>query len=160
MDEVPQEKLEKILALYKPECRYLKSAELGSLKAEGMFEIGGTYYTNNCSVSHLTSVEMNLCLNQLAYVAFAEWIDHGEFENINLEIEEYLLLMKDNMYIFECSVKFKDPIDTSKPFKAEMQFRQQKQKDNIHFVFLDYSFADGKAKGKIGLALTLDKESQ
>jgi len=156
MDAIPQEKLERVLELYKPECRYLKEAKIELLKAEGMFEVNSTYYANNFSVSHLTSVEMNLCLNQLAYVAFAEWIDAGEFENINLDFEEYFVLIKENMYIVESSIKFKEPIATSKPFKAAMQLRQQKQKGNVHFVFLDYSFEDGKAKGRVGFALTLD----
>jgi hypothetical protein len=157
--KVPQERMEKVLALYKPECRYLKSADLDLLKATGEFEISETFYTAE-PLEHLAEAEAKMCLCQLAYVAFAEWIDAGEFESINLEFDEYLELMKENMYIIESRIKFKNQIDTSKPFKLEMQFRQEKPFSNTRIARFDYSFADGKAKGEIWFALVLSTESQ
>lgn len=157
--QVSQERLERILEVYKPECRYLKKAELDLLKATGTFEVGDTFYTTE-PVEHLAAAEAEICLNQLAYVAFAEWIDRGEFEGIELEFEEFLGLMKEKMYITDLSAKFREPISKDQMFKLEMQFVNEKIIGNARIARLRYSFADGKAAGEIYFALTLDKESQ
>jgi len=154
--QVPQHVLETVLNhLYKPECIYLTQAELDLLKATGKFEVGRTFYTKE-PLEHLAEAEAKICLNQLAYVAFAEWIDRGEFEGINLEFEEYLDLMKETMNIVESSIRFKQPIDTSKPFEITMQVRRHLQVGKNPLVYLDYKIAGGKAEGKIGLSLVLD----
>lgn len=154
--QVSQKRLETVLRkVYVPECIYLKQAELDLLKATGTFEIGHTFYTTE-PLEHLADVQAKICLNQLAYVAFAEWIDRGEFEGINLEFEEYLDLMKEKMYIVESSIKFKEPIDTNKPFEITMQVRRHLQVGKNPFVYLDYKIAGGKAEGKIGLSLVLN----
>ena len=158
--EVPQHRLEKVLAtIYKPECRYLKSVELDLLKAKGQFKVGGTFYTIE-PLKHLTEAEAKICLCQLAYVALAEWIDNGEVESINLEFDEYLALMREDMYIVDSRVKFKGHIDSDEPFTLEMQFRQEKTLKNTHLARFDYSFADGKATGEIWFALVLKGEPQ
>jgi len=156
--EVPQHRLEKVLAtIYKPECRYLKSVELDLLKAKGTFEIDETFYTIE-PLKHLAEAEAKICLCQLAYAALAEWIDNGEFEDINLEFDEYLALMKENMYIVDSRLKFKEHIDSAGPFTLEMQFRQEKTLKNTHLARFDYNFADGKAVGEIWFALVLKGE--
>jgi hypothetical protein len=153
--QVSQERLERVLGnVYNPECVYLKKADLDLLKATGKFEVGRTFYTKE-PLEHLADAEAKICLNQLAYVAFAEWIDRGEFEGINIEFEEYLALMKEKMYIVESSIKFKEPIDTSKPFEIAMQVRRHLQVGKNPLVYLDYKIAGGKAEGKIGLSLVL-----
>lgn len=158
--QVSQERLDTVLSnVYKQECIYLKQAELDLLKATGVFEVSDTFYTTE-PVEHLADAEAKICLKQLAYAAFAEWIDIGELEGIELEFEEYLDLMKENMYIVESSIKFKEPIDTSKPFEITMQMRRHLQVGENHFCYLDYKIAGGKAEGKIGLSLVLDSKSQ
>jgi hypothetical protein len=154
--QISQKHLDEILGnVYRQDCIYLKQAELDLLKAEGIFEINSTFYTTK-PIGHLTDVEAKICLNQLAYVAFAEWIDMGEFDEMGLSFEIYPDYMQEHMLIFESSIKFKKQIDTTKPFKASMQVREHKQLGDTYFVFLDYSFEDGDVDGKLGISLTMN----
>lgn len=76
--------LARVLRVYKPHCRYLKSAILrfkpgqsGSLHPScvGEFEIPESCYID--STGHFNSVEFNICYNQLAYFALAKLIADG-----------------------------------------------------------------------------------
>jgi hypothetical protein len=76
--------LARVLRVYKPHCRYLKSATVrfkpgpsGSRhpSCAGEFEIPESCYID--STGHFNSVEFNICYNQLAYYAIAKLIADG-----------------------------------------------------------------------------------
>lgn len=76
--------LARVLQVYKPHCRYLKSATMGFKPGEsgsrhtscaGEFEIPESCYID--STGHFNSVEFNICYNQLAYYAIAKLITDG-----------------------------------------------------------------------------------
>ena len=77
--QVPQERLESVLELYKPDCQYLVEVTTKYPKAEGKFKLGDTYYTA-IKLEHMTSIEAQLCVNQLCYSAFGEWLPEGRFD--------------------------------------------------------------------------------
>src|SRR5574342_456781 len=111
MIEVSKEKLDRILALYTPNYRYLVQASVGHPNAEGQFKLQPTQYTSE-PLHHMTSIEAQLCLNQLLYTAFGEWIPEGRF-NVRIPFEQYLELMKENMFIIESGIRFRKPIQTN-----------------------------------------------
>ena len=41
--------------------------------------MGSTYYTTQ-KLEHMTSIEAQLCLNQLSYSAFGEWLPEGRLD--------------------------------------------------------------------------------
>jgi hypothetical protein len=76
--------LDDVLAVYKPDCRYLKLARVlhsGNLQPRrpvvmrGDFEIGASCYIND--TGHFNAVEFNICYNQLLYVVVAALIQRG-----------------------------------------------------------------------------------
>ena len=109
--QVPQERLLKVLELYKPECRYLIRADTEHPKANGIFRLGNTYYTSR-KLTHITAIEAQLCLNQLCYAAFGEWLPQGRFDQ-TISFEKFLELMKENMFIVESNIRFRKPIPAS-----------------------------------------------
>jgi hypothetical protein len=151
--QVPQEHLDSILELYKPECRYLYDATLDFPKATGVFKLGDTYYTRE-RLAHMTSIEAQLCLNQLCYSAFGEWMSTKTLDH-SIPFEEYLKKMKENMFIVDSRILFKMPIDSSKVLIGSIELMRLKKYDKIYLAILDYEFDDRKSKGQIKLALRL-----
>jgi hypothetical protein len=64
---------ERVLACYKPHCRYLRSATSavadGRIRLTAAFEIPMSCYIDD--TGHLNTVEVNICYNQMLYLAIA-----------------------------------------------------------------------------------------
>ncbi|MCK9923355.1 FcoT family thioesterase [Frankia sp. AgPm24] len=64
---------ERVLRCYKPNCRYLRSATStvhdGRIRLTAAFEIGESCYIDD--TGHLNAVEVNICYNQMLYLAVA-----------------------------------------------------------------------------------------
>jgi len=151
--QVPQERLESVLELYKPDCRYLVEATAEYPKAEGKFKLGDTYYTTR-KLEHMTSIEAQLCLNQLCYSAFGEWLPEGRFD-VTMTFEKYLELMKENMFIIDSNIRFRKPIPTNGEIQGVVELTKIKRHGNLYLAFLDYDLEQGKSKGNLELALKL-----
>jgi hypothetical protein len=151
--QVPQERLTKVLDLYKPDCKYLIEANVDYPKADGRFKLGDTYYTAR-KMEHMTSIEAQLCLNQLCYTAFGEWVLQGRFEQA-MPFEKFLELMKENMFIVNSTIGFRKPIPTNKEIQGQVELMKIKRHGGLHLAFLDYNLEQGKSRGNLELALKL-----
>ena len=153
--QVPKERLESVLELYKPGCRYLVEATVEYPKAKGKFKLGDTYYTTR-KLEHMTSIEAQLCLNQLCYSAFGEWLPEGRFDEA-MTFEDYLELMKENMSIIDADIRFRirfrKPIPTNGDIQGQIELMKIKRRGDLYLAFLDYDLEQGKSKGKMELAL-------
>jgi hypothetical protein len=149
--QVPQERLESVLELYKPECRYLVEATAEYPKAEGKFKLGNTYYTTR-KLEHMTSIETQLCLNQLSYSAFGEWLPEGRFDKA-MTFDDYLELMKENVFIIESNIRFRKPIPTNGDIQGQIELMKIKRHGELYLAFLDYDLEQGKSRGNMELAL-------
>ena len=78
--KITQETVEKVVALYKPNYRYLKEAEIEFPAVKGRFQLGETEYCE--TLQHLTDVEAQLCLNQLSYVFFGQGVVEKRWEGL------------------------------------------------------------------------------
>lgn len=72
--------LARVLDVYKPDCRYLKTATVG-LTDEGLvrarctFAIPAPFYIDD--TGHFNAVEFNLCYNQMMYYTVAKTVKEG-----------------------------------------------------------------------------------
>ncbi len=69
---------DRVLACYKPHCRYLKSVTVTAEEhplAFGRFEIPESCYIDD--TGHLNAVEVNICYNQLLYTTIAASVHKG-----------------------------------------------------------------------------------
>ena len=148
-----KEKLDKILEMYKPDCKYLVEVNSEYPKAQGKFKLNPTYYVIN-AFEHMTSIEVQLCLNQLCYSAFGDWFPEGKFEK-KIYFDEYLELMKENMFIINSNIRFKKPIKTNKEILGQIKLTKTKTYGNLCLAFLDYDLEQGKSVGRLELALKL-----
>lgn len=74
-----QELLDRVLRVYKPDCRYLRSTTVtaageprdgGTISVRGEFHIPQSCYIDD--TGHFNSVEFNLCYNQMIYYVIAK----------------------------------------------------------------------------------------
>jgi len=110
--------LERVLAPYKPHCRYLLDAriELATqadgtrrLGARGSFSIPESCYIED--TGHLNSVEANIAYNQLMYTMFALGVQHELVPELDfLDLEAYLERCLPDVLIHRIDLRFKRPI--------------------------------------------------
>jgi len=151
--KVPQERLERVLEIYKPDCRYLIETNIEYPKAEGRFKIGSTYYATQ-KLEHMTSIEAQLCLNQLCFSAFGEWFPAGRFDK-TMTFDRFLELMKENTFVIDSHIRFKKSIPTDKEIQGQIELMRIRRHGNLYLIFCDYELEQGKSKGNLELALKL-----
>ncbi len=154
MKQVDTEQLEKILAIYEKPYRFLQKAEIDYPVTKGEFLIGKTKYATT-PFEHLTAIEAQFCINQLSYVAFAEWICKGRFQELQMSFEEYLGYMGEHMLIARTmtQIEFRKKILTDHPIDMTGKLKGVKRQGNLWIAVMDYDFEAGKAKGSMTLVL-------
>lgn len=149
--QVPQERLDNVLEIYKPDWRYLIEANVDYPKAEGKFRISGDAYTTK-NVEHMTLLDAGACLNQLCFSAFGEWLSEGRFEE-TMPFERFLELMKENSFAIDAHIRFRKPIPTNREIQGQVELMKIKKRGGLYLAFLDYNLEQGKSKGSLELAL-------
>ncbi|MBI2449699.1 hypothetical protein HYV49_05375 [Candidatus Pacearchaeota archaeon] len=153
MVKLSQKFVRKLLDIYKPVYRYLRSAEIEFPRARGTFLVPYAEYLNE-NIGHFTNTEACICLNQLCYVFFAHGVKEGIWNNINLE--EFLSLRNENMFIVSSNYKFRrviNPRETNINGQIEL-IKLRKCKD-FYIAKLDFSFENKVIYGNLELILKL-----
>src|SRR3989338_8595631 len=127
--KVPQETIDKVVALYKPNYRYLKEAEMNFPIARARFQLGETEYCE--TLQHLTDVEAQLCLNQLSYVFFGQGVIDKRWKGL-----DYLELRKENMFVTESHKKFHRETNPMDPFYGQMKLMKIRRHGNVYVAKL------------------------
>ena len=143
---------DKVMNIYIPQCRYLKNVEMQSSKAIGQFQLSDTIYTLN-KIHHMTSIEAQLCLNQLMFYAFGEWLSKG-VQNYQIPLEQYVSMMESGMFILNSEIGFKNPIENTNSLVGTIELQRCKKIGTTFFSFLKYDIEQGKSFGNMKLALT------
>lgn len=150
--KVTQELVDKVVAMYKPNYRYLKSAEVDFPVARGRFQLGETEYCE--TLQHMTDVEAQLCLNQLCYVFFGQSLIDQRWEGLeDLTFDKYLELRKEGMFIVESHKTFKKETNPREPFNGQIKVAKIRRHNNIYVAKLDFDLNDGASVGELSLVL-------
>ena len=152
--KIPWQVLTDLLEPYKPNARYLISAEDLGKEMQGNFFIEHSIYAQpEISSGHLNMIDLMICYNQLAYVGIANKIKQGELFQEIISYE-YVKLNQLKMLITSSSnIKFKAPID-SKYFRAWLKLSKIKRMHNVYFVRTEFDF-ENKITGEVTLAMQL-----
>lgn len=149
--KIEQARLDRILGIYKPECRYLKEACLDSPKLmTGRFEIPASFYVEN--TGHFNAVELFICYNQLAYVFLdeASRLSHISEPNCqDMDVEELRKMQLERCFI--CSVnnmKFTKIINPNN-FYGQIEMKNVRRAKERTFYKTAYDFDNGSARGEI-----------
>lgn len=140
--------------IYLPNFRYLVNFETAFPKSVGIFSLNQARYTEG-QLSHMTAIDAQFCLNQLAYATFAQWIKEKRFPELDVSLEKYFALAKENMLIADTKIRFKKPIETKTKVGAEIDLKKFRKQGNLFFAFLEQNFENGKEQGTLDVVLRL-----
>lgn len=150
MTEIPQETIREALSGYKPGLVFLREASLEYPVARGRYYIGDTYYLFP-PLSHATDVEIQLCLNQLAYVSVAELIKEGKLEEFRgIDFKSF---KDEGMLIRESHKIFRKPINPRKEFSGELEVKELRRRTNLILANTRFNFEDGSCIGSLKLVI-------
>ncbi len=150
--DVPKERVDKVIALYRPNYRYLKDAEIDFPIARGRFQLGEIEYCE--ALQHLTDVEAQLCLNQLSLVFFGQGIIEKRWRGLeDLTFDQYLNLRKENMFITESHKKFHRETNPRDPFYGQIQLMKVRRHGNLYVAKLGFDLNEGASMGELSLVL-------
>ncbi len=150
--KISQELVDKVLAIYKPNYRYLKEACIDFPVSRGRFQLGETEYVE--ALQHLTDVEAQLCLNQLNYVFFGNEINSKRWQELkDLTFDDYLESRKEGMFIVNSHKIFHKETCTKEPFEGVIRLIRTKKIGSIYLATLDFNLNNGACIGEFSLAL-------
>ncbi|MBI2451803.1 hypothetical protein HYV50_01855 [Candidatus Pacearchaeota archaeon] len=148
--KINEENIVKVLEIYKPEQRLLRTADIQYPAITGTFLIGKTYYVNK-PLKHATDIEIQLCLNQLAYVGLSEAI-RQRLDPI-LDGLNFQDLQEEGMYIIESRKRFRRPIYPNKIISGKLKLKEKRDFNNLLLCEADFSFEDKSCFGSLELAI-------
>ncbi|MBM3977165.1 MAG: hypothetical protein FJ299_09260 [Planctomycetes bacterium] len=150
--------LSRVLAPYRPNCRYLRAATVhgrdGLAWAEGEFAIPESCYIDD--TGHFNSVEFNLCYNQLVYVLMAQCVVSRYVPALNsMSLDDYLRRQLPDVLIHEFRSVFRKPLDP-RAFRGTVAIERAVDKRRFAVLETVVAFEDGRgghAQGRVDLAI-------
>ncbi len=152
MTQIPLEVIESTLRIYKPNKRMLKSASIEYPIVRGIFLIGPCdYVQEGISVNHATDIEIQFCLNQLAYTGVAEAIRRQEIPE--LRGLDFSKLQTNNLFIIESKKRFRRPIRTYQEISGELKLKEWRDDGYMYRGWADFQFENRGCFGGLEFAL-------
>jgi len=155
---VQDEFLARVLAPYKPHCRYLKTAIVDHGEGWPLCRISGTFeIPESCYIDdtgHLNAVEVNICYNQMLYTLYAIGIDRGLIPAMrDLTLDKYLQRQLPDVLIHKIDMAFRSPIEPRR-FSGRITFEDAI--DRRRFILFPSSCAfwderGGRADGTVSV---------
>jgi hypothetical protein len=158
-----------ILKPYRPNAKYLKSAQITHCRDEtskssnkpslmrgtGRFTIPESCYI--ADTGHFNAVEFNICYNQLAYVLFGKCIETGILQALKfLTFADYKRHQLPSWLIVSAKSRYFEQL-TSDTFRGELALNRAAQLGAVWFFFTTVTFSDLdgiKANGSVVLAFS------
>lgn len=160
--EVSPELQARVLAPYKPDCRYLLRSfvelpEPGAdhlVRLHGELSIEGSCYIEE--TGHFNSVEFNICYNQLVYTLMAQCVASSILPAFGaMTLPEYFARQLPDVLIHEFSSKFRRPLN-ARAFKGTVSIVEAQDRRKFLVLSTHCTFEDGlggSAHGDISLAI-------
>lgn len=152
----------RVLAPYKPHCRYLRRSvveipEPGAdhlVRLRGELGIEGSCYIEE--TGHFNSVEFNICFNQLVYTLMAQCVESALLPVFaSMTLREYYARQLPDVLIHEFASKFRRPLD-ARSFTGTVSIVEAHDRRRFIVLATHCSFEDahgGTAQGDVTLAI-------
>lgn len=155
--------LTRVLAPYKPHCRYIQRARVSNDphcgRIDGELAIGASCYIDD--TGHFNSVEFNLCYNQLVYLLIAELVRTDALPALGgMTLEKYFERQLPDVLIHDFSSKFRRPMRTD-AFHGTVEIVDATRRAHFALLHTRVSFKDddgGSCEGAVSLAV-VDREA-
>jgi len=159
----------RVLAPYKPHCRYLlrsfvEMPEPGAdhlVRLHGELSIPSSCYIDE--TGHFNSVEFNICYNQLIYTLMAQCVESAILPAFSvMTLQEYFARQLPDVLIHEFSSKFRRPLD-ARAFTGTVSIVEAQDRRKFIVLSTHCSFEDGQggtAQGEVSLAIVNREATQ
>jgi len=148
--EIPPQTIDNVVRPYQVECRVLREARLEYPRIYGKFFIGSTFY-HVPTLQHVTDIEIQLCLNQLAYAGIAQAIQYRSIPELDdLSFEQ---LRKEGMLIIESRKRFRKQIPTCREISGQMNVNEWRDEAGLIRGWANFQFENRSCFGSLELAL-------
>jgi hypothetical protein len=154
MKEIDKKRIDRYLSVYNAQYCFLKELQVDYPEICGVFRIPKTFYTKK-SLDHLSDVETQLCLNQLAYVGIIEATKMGQIPSI-LSGGSKRIPYRDTV-IIESKKRFRERIDPSKDIHGLLRVKRIFTLENSILALTDFNLENGKCTGELNIALVKKK---
>lgn len=156
--------LAKVLAPYKPGCRYLERAVVeapnGGDDTDDLVRIRGELgIPESCYIDdtgHFNSVEFNLAYNQLVYTLMAQCVVEGLLPDFaKMSLDEYLARQLPDVLIHDFASTFKRAMDP-RAFRGTVAITRAASRGHFLLLHTRCTFEDdggGSAHGTVSLAI-------
>jgi hypothetical protein len=157
--------LDRVLTVYKPHCRYLRSARVpagDAVRAACEFEIEQSCYIDD--TGHFNSVEFNICYNQALYWLVATSVRDRLLPVLSgWSMDDFWARQLPDIYIAAYEAVFRAPMRGRERFFGELEVRRARLRrpspDRPGVVWLDtacrfWEEGGGNADGRIRIAVT------
>jgi hypothetical protein len=152
--------LARVLAPYKPHCRYLRTAAVHYPATRSIAAAAGTFLIpESCyiaSTGHFNAVEFNICYNQLTYCLLAKCIEDGALEVFDgWTLAEFSRRQLSDYLIARFFSAFHTPL-TAATFRGEVEIAQVALRRDATFMKTVCRFSDdcgGRAEGGATIAI-------
>ena len=151
---------------YRPNARYLKSAQITQacdsdkpakgvpvVTASGRFSIPESCYIDD--TGHFNAVEFNICYNQLAYTMFGKCFETRVVPKLRfLTLPQYRKHQLQSCFIVSLESRFLQQLN-GKDFRGELVLNKLSWVAGVLFCFTTIAFSDAdgtKAQGQVVLA--------
>jgi hypothetical protein len=142
--------IQRTLELYKPEARVLIHGQVEYPLLIGEFRLHPTFYTIS-PLQHAADIEIQLCLNQLAYAGLAQVIDSeafSELAGVNFES-----VQREGCLVIESRKKFRRPIRTDRPIRGKITMGDFRNCPGLILGHATFDFENRSCIGDLTLAL-------
>jgi len=140
--EVTNEDLDRILGIYNREYHFLRSARICGDTIEGTFKVGEKcpfLKEGRERFQHVSEIELDFCLSQLAYFSIHNLISRGNRDSGGLEFFE---IQKNGILTAISSKKFRKPVNPYKEFKGSLEFVKVDSTPTNISLFYEGNFDD------------------
>lgn len=154
--------LAKVLAPYKPDCRYLRRAkvELPEPGADHLVRLHGELsIPSSCYIDdtgHFNSVEFNICYNQMVYVLMAQCVESRLMPAFAaMTLPEYLARQLPDVLIHDFASKFRRPL-APRDFRGTVSIVEANDRSRFLLLRTHCEFEDGlggSCHGDVSLAI-------
>lgn len=152
MEPVDQTIIDRVVSMYHPQFRYLRSLATDGTNGNAVFQLGTTGHLVD-PVQHLTAVEADICRDQAGYAAFTYGVQQG-WEGLPRQgIEEFLQKGRENMLVRKCITEFHRMTTPEGRFDGELHLKRRKKVGCLYLADIAFSLNAGAVGGEVRFIL-------
>ena len=153
-EQLTEEHLDKLLALYPPEHRYVSKVDYAACRLDASLRHFAYPFTTE-DLDYVTATQIPLYLSQLTYVLFGSVIRFDDHSLLPSSLEPAYLesMLAGRLFFVQVDQKMTGPMWKNAPLSASLVLNSVRRYRGSLFGFVSFSFNDGACAGGLKVAM-------